>query len=75
METNEYRAQRLASMQALKDMGFEPYGCKYDHEDLAKVRAEFDEAKAARIAGRLLMFLTGCNSIRDVVLFPQLKKS
>ena len=55
METNEYRAQRLASMQALKDMGFEPYGCKYDHEDLAKVRAEFEEGKAVRIAGRLLM--------------------
>ena len=55
METNEYRAQRLASMQVLKDMGFEPYGCKYDHEDLAKVRAEFEEGKAVRIAGRLLM--------------------
>ena len=55
METNEYRAQRLASMQALKDMGFEPYGCKYDHEDLAKVRAEFEEGKSVRIAGRLLM--------------------
>ena len=55
METNEYRAQRLASMQALKDMGFEPYGCKYDHEDLVKVRAEFEEGKAVRIAGRLLM--------------------
>ena len=75
METNEYRAQRLASMQALKDMGFEPYGCKYDHEDLAKVRAEFEEGKAVRIAGRLLMFLTGCNSIRDVVLFPQMKQA
>ena len=55
METNEYRAQHLASMQALKDMGFEPYGCKYDHEDLVKVRAEFEEGKAVRIAGRLLM--------------------
>jgi lysyl-tRNA synthetase class II len=24
---------------------------------------------------RLVMFLTGCDSIRDVVLFPQMKKA
>ncbi len=54
-ETNEYRAQRLQSMKALADMGYEPYGCKYDHEDLAKVRAEFAEGKSVRVAGRLLM--------------------
>ena len=54
-ETNEYRAQRLQSMKALADMGYAPYGCKYDHEDLAKVRAEFAEGKSVRVAGRLLM--------------------
>lgn len=54
-ETNEYRAQRLQSMKTLADMGYEPYGCKYDHEDLAKVRAEFAEGKSVRVAGRLLM--------------------
>ncbi len=54
-ETNEYRAQRLQSMKALADMGYEPYGCKYDHEDLAKVRAGFAEGKSVRVAGRLLM--------------------
>ncbi len=54
-ETNEYRAQRLQSMKALADMGYEPYGCKYDHEDLAKVRAAFAEGKSVRVAGRLLM--------------------
>ncbi len=55
METNEYREQRLASMQALKDLGFTPYGFKYDHEDLAKVRESFEEGKQVRVAGRLLM--------------------
>ena len=45
METNEYREQRLASMKALAEMGYEPYGCKYDHDDLVKVRAEFEEGK------------------------------
>ncbi len=54
-ETNEYREQRLQSMKALKEMGYEPYGCKYDHDDLAKVRAEFAEGAAKRVAGRLLM--------------------
>ena len=54
-ETNEYREQRLQSMKALAEMGYAPYGRKYDHEDLAKVRAEFVEGKRVRIAGRLLM--------------------
>ena len=54
-ETNEYREQRLQSMRTLAEMGYEPYGCKYDHEDLVKVRAEFEEGKRVRVAGRLLM--------------------
>ena len=55
METNEYREQRLQSMNALKEMGYDPYGCKYDHDDLKKVCAEFEEGARARVAGRLLM--------------------
>ena len=54
-ETNEYREQRLRSMEALAGMGFDPYGRKYDHEDLAKVREEFEEGKCVRLAGRLMM--------------------
>src|SRR5574344_1638531 len=54
-EVNEYREQRLQSMKALKELGFEPFGCKFDHEDLAKVRETFEEGKSVRIAGRLLM--------------------
>ena len=55
METNEYREQRLASMRALKEMGYEPYGCKYDHVDLKVARETFEEGKPVRVAGRLLM--------------------
>ena len=54
-DTNEYREQRLASMQTLKEMGYEPYGCKYDHVDLKVVRETFEEGKGVRVAGRLLM--------------------
>ena len=55
MESNEYRDQRLQSMQALKELGFEPYGEKFDHTDLKDVRVNFAEGAAARVAGRLLM--------------------
>ena len=53
--SNEYREQRLRSMEALKEMGYEPYGRRYDHDDLAVVRANFEEGKTVRVAGRLLM--------------------
>ena len=55
MESNEYREQRLASMRALREMGFEPYGVKFDHTDLKTLRATFEEGAPARAAGRLLM--------------------
>ena len=42
-------------MEALRAMGREPYGCRYDHEDLASVRSAFEEGKSVRVAGRLLM--------------------
>ncbi len=54
LENNEYREQRLQSMKALKEMGYEPYGRKYPHDDLKKVRETFSEGAAARIAGRLM---------------------
>ena len=53
-QTNEYREQRLQSMKTLKEMGYEPYGCKYGHDDLSKVRAEFEEGAPKRVAGRLM---------------------
>lgn len=53
-ETNEYREQRLASLSALKDLGYEPYGCKYEHDELREVRATFEEGALRRVAGRLM---------------------
>ena len=55
METNEYREQRLASMRELAEMGFEPYGRKYEHTDLKVLRQTFVEGAEARVAGRLMM--------------------
>ena len=55
MESNEYRDQRLQSMETLREMGYEPYGSKYDHTDLSVVRETFVEGRAERVAGRLLM--------------------
>ena len=55
METNEYRDQRLASMQNLAAMGFKPYGSKFPHEDIAHARDSFVEGETRRLAGRLLM--------------------
>lgn len=54
-ETNEYREQRLQSMKALAAAGYEPFGAKFEHVDLAKVRADFVEDAEVKIAGRLLM--------------------
>ena len=54
-ENNEYRQQRLLAMEALRTLGYDPYGAKYDHSDLAEVRRTFEEGAAARVAGRLLM--------------------
>ena len=54
-ETNEYRENRLASLQVLAEMGFTPYGHAYPHEDLKAVRAGFEEGKEVSVAGRLLM--------------------
>ena len=54
-ETNEYRENRLASLKALAEMGFTPYGHAFPHTDLKVVRAEFEEGKEVTVAGRLLM--------------------
>ena len=50
-ETNEYRENRLASLKALAELGFTPYGHAFPHEDLKAVRAGFEEGKEVSVAG------------------------
>ena len=54
-ETNEYRENRLASMKALQELGFTPYGRAFPHTDLKDLRASFAESVPATVAGRLMM--------------------
>ena len=54
-ETNEYRENRLASLKALAELGFTPYGRKFPHTDLRDVRAAYAENQEVTVAGRLLM--------------------
>ena len=53
-ETNEYRQQRLQNMAALKDLGFEPFGMKFEHTDIAEARENFADEAEANLAGRLM---------------------
>ena len=53
-ESNEYRDQRMASMKALEELGFAPYGHKFPHEDLNRIRSNFEENRIVEAAGRLM---------------------
>ena len=46
-ETTDYRAQRLANMQKLSELGYAPFGAAFGRTGtLAALRAEFAEEKA-----------------------------
>ena len=52
---NEYREQRLANLEKLKELGYTPYGHAYERTGrLAEVRAAFEEDKAVKVAGRIV---------------------
>jgi len=52
---DEFRRQRLANLQALKDRGIEPYGSAYARDGkVSEIRAAFAEGKSVRMAGRLM---------------------
>ncbi len=53
-ENNEYRQQRLAHLEALRGLGYAPFGAAFARSGtLSAIRAGFQEEKAVTAAGRL----------------------
>ncbi len=53
--TNEYREQRLANLEKLREAGYDPYGRAFERTGrIADVREGFEEEKPAALAGRLV---------------------
>jgi lysyl-tRNA synthetase class 2 len=51
---SEYRAQRLANMAKLRELGYAPFGAAYARTGrLAELKANFEENKPVRAAGRI----------------------
>ena len=51
---NEYRNQRLANMQKLRALGYQPFGAAYSRTGrLAELKDQFEEGKQVRAAGRI----------------------
>ena len=51
----EFRNQRLANLEALKSMGIDPFGGRFDRTArIADIRDGFEESKTVRMAGRLM---------------------
>lgn len=51
---NEYRNQRLANMEKLRELGYAPFGAAYARTGrLAELKANFEENKPVRAAGRI----------------------
>lgn len=51
---NEYRNQRLANMEKLRTLGYAPFGAAYARTGrLAELKAQFEENKPVRAAGRI----------------------
>lgn len=52
---NAYRAQRVANMEQLRELGFAPYGNRFERSgSLARIRADFEEETTVKAAGRLM---------------------
>ena len=52
---NEYRAQRVANMEKLRELGYTPYGHAFPRTGrLAEVRAAFELDKEVKVAGRVV---------------------
>lgn len=54
MEHNEYRQQRIANMEVLKERGYAPFGAAFERTDrLAGLHDHFEEGRPVTAAGRL----------------------
>ncbi len=54
-ESNEYRDQRIQNMKHLAEAGYAPFGKAFERSGrLAEIRAEFEEEKRVKAAGRLI---------------------
>jgi lysyl-tRNA synthetase, class II len=52
---NAYREQRLANMEQLQELGFAPYGRRFERSgSLAKIRSDYVEEARVTAAGRLM---------------------
>lgn len=52
---SEVRAQRIANMEKLQEMGYEPFGRAYETDGLlAEIRAAFEVEKTVKVAGRIV---------------------
>lgn len=54
-QQSEYRAQRLANMARLRELGYEPFGRAFERTGrIAEIIATFEERRKVRLAGRLV---------------------
>ncbi|MBR4170113.1 MAG: lysine--tRNA ligase [Kiritimatiellae bacterium] len=52
--SNEYRDQRIANLKKLEELGYDPFGRAYERTRLSEIRANFEEEKIVRAAGRMM---------------------
>ena len=54
-DVNQYREQRIRNLEALKEMGYTPFGKAFDRTGrLSELREPFEEGREVTAAGRLL---------------------
>ncbi len=53
--SNTYREQRIRNLEALQSLGYEPFGSAFERSGrLQQIRANFEEGRTVRVAGRLM---------------------
>ncbi len=54
ISSNEYREQRIANLNKLAELGFQPYGAAFERTRLADVKKNFEVDQQISAAGRLM---------------------